>query len=155
MGGFLPIFAYGVSTIGEAAGLLAWRWIFVSASQIHIDRICLQLSRSSAVSLPARLRSWHSLVSLGFHVARRIHNLASDCGLVSQSAEVLPKSCPFSYIPYSPDKATFLTPEESKLVRDRVERDRGDSEPDPLTWQKGLVYLCDLKLWAFGIMYLW
>lgn len=90
VGGFLPIFAYGVSTIGEAAGLLAWRWIFVSASQIHIDRICLQLSRSSAVSLPARLRSWHSLVSLGFHVARRILNLASDCGLVSQSAEVLP-----------------------------------------------------------------
>ncbi|EJD38002.1 MFS general substrate transporter [Auricularia subglabra TFB-10046 SS5] len=29
VGGFTPIFAYGVSLIGKAAGLYAWRWIFV------------------------------------------------------------------------------------------------------------------------------
>lgn len=29
VGGFTPIFAYGVSLIGKAAGLYAWRWIFI------------------------------------------------------------------------------------------------------------------------------
>ncbi|EJD36032.1 MFS general substrate transporter [Auricularia subglabra TFB-10046 SS5] len=102
VGGFLPIFAYGVSTIGEAAGLAAWRWIFII------------------------------------------------CGIITCAFALLA----FPLIVDFPDRATFLTPEEKQFVTDRVEEDRADSEPDALTWQKAGEYALDLKLWAFGIMYM-
>ncbi|KZV82342.1 MFS general substrate transporter [Exidia glandulosa HHB12029] len=34
--GFTPIFAYGVSTIGVAAGLYAWRWIFIISGLLTV-----------------------------------------------------------------------------------------------------------------------
>ena len=40
------------------------------------------------------------------------------------------------------------------LMRQRVERDRRDYVPDPLTSAKVRAYLLDLKLWAFGFMML-
>ncbi|KZV95186.1 MFS general substrate transporter [Exidia glandulosa HHB12029] len=102
VGGFLPIFAYGVSTMGVVAGLQPWRWIFII------------------------------------------------CGIITCSFAILA----YPLIVDFPDKAKFLSQEEIKLVRDRVEHDRADSEPDPLTWRKAGQYALDLKLWAFGIMYL-
>ncbi|EJD49650.1 MFS general substrate transporter [Auricularia subglabra TFB-10046 SS5] len=101
VGGFSPIFAYGVSTIGEAAGLKAWRWIFII------------------------------------------------CGIVTCFFALLS----FFLIVDFPDKASFLTPEQIKLVRDRVEYDRGDAVPDPLTWAKAARYSLDPKLWAFALMF--
>lgn len=47
-----------------------------------------------------------------------------------------------------PDKNNFLTSEETALIKERVERDRGDAVYDPLTFQKALHYACDLKLWS-------
>ena len=47
-----------------------------------------------------------------------------------------------------PEKNTFLTPEETAFVKERVERDRADSENDPLTWKKTFTYACDLKVWS-------
>lgn len=52
-----------------------------------------------------------------------------------------------------PDKAKFLTPEERELVKVRIERDRKDSVPDPLTWRKLGSYVCELKLWVFAYLF--
>lgn len=46
-----------------------------------------------------------------------------------------------------PDKATFLTPAESKIVRDRIDRDRGDAVPDKMTMGVIFKHLGDFKLW--------
>ncbi|KAK2737423.1 hypothetical protein FQN57_007513 [Myotisia sp. PD_48] len=54
-----------------------------------------------------------------------------------------------------PDKATkkgFLTENEGKFIAHRIEEDRKDSKPDPLTWGKLGTHLCDWKLWFFAIM---
>jgi len=53
-----------------------------------------------------------------------------------------------------PDKNKFLTPEETAMIKQRVERDRADTMHDPLTWRKTLDYVCDLKLWSFALAYL-
>ncbi|KAF8590053.1 MFS general substrate transporter [Ramaria rubella] len=53
-----------------------------------------------------------------------------------------------------PDKNTFLTKEETALVKSRVERDRADTNHDPLTFAKCIDYACDLKLWGFALAYL-
>lgn len=47
-----------------------------------------------------------------------------------------------------PDKNKFLTSEETALIKERVERDRGDTTHDQLTFQKVLHYVCDFKLWS-------
>ena len=59
-----------------------------------------------------------------------------------------------------PDKSTrpglilrkpFLTPDEAKIVLDRINRDRGDAVVDKLTTQKVLMYLRDWKVSINGI----
>ncbi|KAL8287131.1 hypothetical protein RQP46_003583 [Phenoliferia psychrophenolica] len=52
-----------------------------------------------------------------------------------------------------PDKATFLSPAESKIVLDRINLDRGDAAPDPVTFANVKKHLGDAKLWAFGLIY--
>lgn len=47
-----------------------------------------------------------------------------------------------------PDKNKFLTNEETALIKERVECDRGDTVHDELTFIKALHYACDLKLWS-------
>jgi len=100
--GFVPIFAYLISTIGEAGGLLAWRWIFI-------------------------------ISGLG--------------------------TCFFALLAFLlivdfPDKAKFLTDKQRQFVRDRLNYDRGDAEPDALTWSKAFGFMLDLKLWAFALMFM-
>lgn len=46
-----------------------------------------------------------------------------------------------------PDKATFLNERELKIVRDRIDADRGDAVPDTLTGKNLLTHLGDFKLW--------
>ncbi|EFQ95907.1 hypothetical protein PTNB73_03676 [Pyrenophora teres f. teres] len=56
-----------------------------------------------------------------------------------------------------PDKAEktgFLTPAEAKAILYRIEEDRGDSVADPLTWPKFFEHLKDLKLWAYGTLFM-
>ena len=52
-----------------------------------------------------------------------------------------------------PDKATFLPPADLKVVRDRIDADRGDAEPDVLTARVMLKHLSDFKIWAFAIIF--
>jgi hypothetical protein len=52
-----------------------------------------------------------------------------------------------------PDKATFLTEEERHIVITRIERDRADSKPDPVTLRKVGRYACQLQPWLFAIMF--
>ncbi|KAF2100035.1 MFS general substrate transporter [Rhizodiscina lignyota] len=56
-----------------------------------------------------------------------------------------------------PDKAAekkFLTPAEATFIQERIEIDRGDAEPDPLTWPKFFNNLKDFKLWVFALMFM-
>lgn len=50
-----------------------------------------------------------------------------------------------------PDKAEskgLLTHEQAAFITQRIERDRGDAIPDPLTWAKFFHHLKDFKLWV-------
>lgn len=46
-----------------------------------------------------------------------------------------------------PDKAGFLTTEERNIVITRIERDRADSKPDPVTLKKIGNYALQLQPW--------
>ncbi|KAF5348639.1 hypothetical protein D9758_006746 [Tetrapyrgos nigripes] len=56
-------------------------------------------------------------------------------------------------MPDFPDKNTFLTAEQTALVLKRVEMDRHDSVPDPITSAKVMHHLQDWTLWAYGVMF--
>lgn len=49
-----------------------------------------------------------------------------------------------------PEKNIFLTPDQTKMILDRVQADRGDSLPDKLTGRKLLKHLSDPFLWSYG-----
>ncbi|KAJ0315276.1 hypothetical protein Brms1b_006146 [Colletotrichum noveboracense] len=51
-------------------------------------------------------------------------------------------------------KRTAFTQQEIEIILDRVERDRGDAEPDPLTWQKFTKLVVRWELWVYGFMFL-
>lgn len=53
-----------------------------------------------------------------------------------------------------PDRATFLTDDQRHLILTRIQRDRGDAKPDPVTWAKIGKHLCDWKIWLFGLMFM-
>ncbi|KLT43192.1 MFS general substrate transporter [Cutaneotrichosporon oleaginosum] len=53
-----------------------------------------------------------------------------------------------------PDKATFLSDEQRQLVHTRIQRDRGDATPDPVTLAKVIRYLCDFRIWVYGLMFM-
>lgn len=56
----------------------------------------------------------------------------------------------WSFIIEFPDKASatgFLTENEAKYIQYRIEKDRGDSVHDALTWAKLFTLLRDVKLW--------
>ncbi|KAF9451973.1 MFS general substrate transporter [Macrolepiota fuliginosa MF-IS2] len=60
----------------------------------------------------------------------------------------------FFFVPDFPDKNRFLTSEQTKVILDRVERDRGDSMPDEITLGKILTHLSDWTLWAYALMFM-
>jgi hypothetical protein len=53
-------------------------------------------------------------------------------------------------IPDFPDRNEFLTPKQTALVLKRIEDDRGDSIPDPITVQKVKQHLSDWTIWSGG-----
>ncbi|KAJ7502985.1 major facilitator superfamily domain-containing protein [Mycena galericulata] len=59
----------------------------------------------------------------------------------------------FFLLPDFPELNTFLTPDQTAFVLQRVEEDRGDSVPDQLTVRKTLHHLGDWTLWAYGLMF--
>ncbi|KAF8464454.1 major facilitator superfamily domain-containing protein [Kalaharituber pfeilii] len=65
----------------------------------------------------------------------------------------------FFFVIEFPDKVLtsnhpFLTATEVNIVKFRIDRDRKDSEDDPLTWGKVGKHLSDWKLWAFAFLYM-
>ncbi|KAF8178648.1 major facilitator superfamily domain-containing protein [Mycena galopus ATCC 62051] len=57
------------------------------------------------------------------------------------------------FLPGFPDCNEFLSPEETAIVLNWVENDRGDSLPDLLTWKK-FVDAFDWRVWAYALMFL-
>lgn len=47
----------------------------------------------------------------------------------------------------------FLTPHESSIASSRIEKDRGDVQPDPFTWSKVLIHATDVKVYGFCTLY--
>ncbi|KAG5718617.1 hypothetical protein E4T56_gene16579 [Termitomyces sp. T112] len=60
----------------------------------------------------------------------------------------------YIFFPDFPDNNRFLSPEQTKLVLDRVEQDRGDSIPDQMTREKLRRHMSDWTMWAFALMML-
>ncbi|KAF9268568.1 MFS general substrate transporter [Marasmius fiardii PR-910] len=58
------------------------------------------------------------------------------------------------YLPDFPESNTFLTHEETSIVLNRIEEDRGDSMSDSVTTAKVFQHLSDWKVWIFGLMFL-
>lgn len=56
------------------------------------------------------------------------------------------------FLPSFPDQNTFLTQEETNIILQRVENDRGDSVPDALSMEKLCSHLPDWKLWTMGMV---
>lgn len=54
------------------------------------------------------------------------------------------------FIPDFPDQNRFLTPEQTALVLKRIDDDRGDALPDPVTFEKVKMHLLDWTIWAHG-----
>ena len=53
-----------------------------------------------------------------------------------------------------PQKASFLDDYERELVIERLNKDRGDGEPDRITVEKVFTHLRDPKVWGFAFMVL-
>jgi predicted MFS family arabinose efflux permease len=56
-----------------------------------------------------------------------------------------------------PDKAHkkgLLSEHEAAFIAQRIEIDRGDAVPDPLTMERFLYHIRDFKLWAFGLLFM-
>lgn len=47
----------------------------------------------------------------------------------------------------------FLNKEESEIAANRIEKDRGDVEPDEFSWSKVLVHAKDPKIYGFCVLY--
>lgn len=62
--------------------------------------------------------------------------------------------CPSLIRFYSSGKTGPFTREELEVVLDRVERDRGDSDPDHITFKKVLRHSMSWPLWVYGFMFL-
>ncbi|KAF5354929.1 hypothetical protein D9756_005403 [Leucocoprinus leucothites] len=60
----------------------------------------------------------------------------------------------FLFVPDFPDKNRFLSEAQTKMILDRVERDRGDAVPDAITLQKILSHLSDWTLWAYALLFM-
>ncbi|KAF8070584.1 major facilitator superfamily domain-containing protein [Lyophyllum atratum] len=60
----------------------------------------------------------------------------------------------YMFVPDFPDKNRFLTEQQTKLILARVEKDRGDSLPDQMTWEKIRLHLSDWTMWAFALMFM-
>ncbi|KAH9485005.1 putative transporter C11D3.18C [Psilocybe cubensis] len=58
------------------------------------------------------------------------------------------------FVPDFPDKSTFVTDEQRKMILDRVEADRGDSIPDKMTTAKLFHHLSDPIVWIMALMFL-
>jgi len=56
----------------------------------------------------------------------------------------------YMFVTDFPEKNKFLTPAETQYALKRIEDDRGDSIPDPLTFRKVLKHMSDWTIWAYG-----
>ncbi|RPA99625.1 MFS general substrate transporter [Choiromyces venosus 120613-1] len=48
----------------------------------------------------------------------------------------------------------FLSAVDIEMIKSRIDRDRGESEADPLTWAKVGLHLSDWKLWVYALMFM-
>lgn len=56
-----------------------------------------------------------------------------------------------------PDKAAqnkFLNQEELDLIKNRINKDRGDAEFEKLTWPLFFKHIIDPKIWAFALLFM-
>lgn len=57
------------------------------------------------------------------------------------------------FAPGFPDTNNFLDANQTALVLQRIDKDRGDALPDKITLQRVWEHLLDWKVWAYGVLY--
>lgn len=60
----------------------------------------------------------------------------------------------FTLIVDFPEKNKFLTEEQTQFIIDRINRDRGDAKPDPMTMKAVLSAASDWKIWVYGYLFM-
>jgi hypothetical protein len=123
-GGFSNILAYGLMQMDGVGNLRGWRWIFVSLSTTS-HRIGAALTRTKIIE-----------------------------GLITQLIAI---SVWFLVIDF-PDKAhqknNFISQQDAEIIKDRINRDRGDATPDlPQTWGTLGKHFLDWKLYALCVFF--
>ncbi|KJA28875.1 hypothetical protein HYPSUDRAFT_61710 [Hypholoma sublateritium FD-334 SS-4] len=58
----------------------------------------------------------------------------------------------YLFIPAFPDQNSFLTPKQTELVLKRIDNDRGDATPDPITYQRIMKHLSEWTIWVYGLI---
>jgi hypothetical protein len=53
-----------------------------------------------------------------------------------------------------PDKNTFLTREETEMVMDMLNKDRGDAVPDQMTRSKVIRHITCWRTWCYGLCFM-
>ncbi|KAH6903110.1 major facilitator superfamily domain-containing protein [Coprinopsis sp. MPI-PUGE-AT-0042] len=74
--------------------------------------------------------------------------------IVEGAATILLGILAWMFVPDFPDKSKFLTREQRKMILDRIEADRADSMPDPMTWLKFRKAFFDPFTWSFALMFM-
>lgn len=59
----------------------------------------------------------------------------------------------FVWVQDFPDKNDFLTPEQTKFILTRIDRDRADAEYDHWTMAKFWSYCLDWRLWSYAVLF--
>lgn len=105
---------------------------------------------------------WHQRLAMDLHVwvqticRERSLNTFSIEGALTIGVAILGYFIVLNFpdsILASGKKGSF-TQNELEVVLDRVERDRGDSLPDKLTWEKFWKHIGSWQLWIYGFMFL-
>ncbi|KAF4593785.1 hypothetical protein EYR40_008579 [Pleurotus pulmonarius] len=68
-------------------------------------------------------------------------------------ATVVAGVCAFIFVQDFPDKNKFLSPEQTKWVLSRIDKDRSDAEYDHWSMSKFWTYMADIHLWSFALMF--
>ena len=85
------------------------------------------------------------------------HLLTSAVKVIEGLMTVIFAICAWFIIIDFPDKAErkgLLSPQDALIIKERLDRDRRDADPDSLTWSKLARHLTDFKLWPFALMFM-
>ena len=122
VGGIAGILTFGIMQMEGLRGYRGWRWIFV--------RFAMRYPGIDKTTKLITFQIIYGIITLLIAIAS------------------------WFLILDFPDKASkkgFLTEDEARYIQHRIQKDRGDAKPDPLTMAKVGKHLLDPKLWLLCV----